>query len=168
MSASTSVAKLIFFCGKMAAGKSTLAKTLAAREGAVRLSQDELVEALFPGEIVDIPSYQKYSARLNCAIAPHVRELLTLGTSVVLDFPGNTRSQRSWFRDLFEQARVDHELHFIDAPDALCKRQLKERSKDLPPGTPWTTEAEFDMIMAHFLPPAEDEGFNVIRHHRHA
>jgi predicted kinase len=168
MSASTSVAKLIFFCGKMAAGKSTLAKTLAAREGAVRLSQDELVEALFPGEIVDIPSYQKFSARLNCAIAPHVRELLTLGTSVVLDFPGNTRSQRSWFRDLFEQARVEHELHFIDAPDALCKRQLKERSKDLPPGTPWTTEAEFDMIMAHFLPPAEDEGFNVIRHHRHA
>ena len=102
------------------------------------------------------------------AIGPHVVALLTLDTSVVLDFPGNTRSQRAWFRELFEQAGVEHELHFIDASDALCKRQLKERSKDLPPGTPWTSEAEFDMIMAHFLPPAEDEGFNVIRHHRDA
>lgn len=162
------MAKLIFFCGKMAAGKSTLARTLAAREHAALLVQDEFVEQLFPGEIVDIPSFIKYAGRLKSAVGPHVVALLTLGTSVVLDFPGNTRSQRAWFRELIEQARVDHELHFIDAPDALCKRQLKERSKDLPPGTPWTSEAEFDMITAHFLAPADDEGFNVIRHHRNA
>ena len=160
------MAKLIFFCGKMAAGKSTLAKELATRERAVVLSQDALVERLFPGEIVDIPSYIKYAGRLNSAIGPHVSALLALGTSVVLDFPGNTRSQRAWCRQLFEQAGVEHELHFIDASDALCKRQLKERSKDLPPGTPWTSEAEFEMITAHFLPPAEDERFNVIRHLR--
>jgi predicted kinase len=159
---------LIFFCGKMAAGKSTLARELAARERAALLVQDEFVERLFPGDIVDIPSYLKYAGRLNSAIGPHVVGLLTLGTSVVLDFPGNTRSQRAWFRGLFEQAGVEHELHFIDATDELCKRQLKERSKDLPPGTPWTSEAEFDMIMAHFLPPSEDEGFNVIRHPRDA
>jgi predicted kinase len=162
------MAKLIFFCGKMAAGKSTLARALAARERAVMLSQDALVEALFPGEIVDIPTYKKYAGRLLDAVAPLVRELLALGISVVLDFPGNTRSQRAWFRELFEQAGVAHELHFIDAPDALCKRQLKERSKDLPPGTPWTSEAEFDMITAHFLPPSDDEGFTIVRHDRNA
>ena len=162
------MAKLIFFCGKMAAGKSTLAKELAAREDAVVLSQDNLLERLFPGEIVNIPNYIKFAGRLNSAIGPHVVALLTLGSSVVLDFPGNTRSQRAWFRELFEQAGVEHELHFIDAPDALCKRQLKERSKHLPAGTPWTSEAEFDLIMAHFLPPADDERFNVIHHRRDA
>ena len=152
----------------MAAGKSTLARELAARERAVVLNQDELLERLYPGEVVDVPSYVKCSARLNSAIGPHVSALLALGTSVVLDFPGNTRSQRAWFRQIFEQAGVEHELHFIDVSDALCKHQLKERSKHLSPGTPWTSEAEFDMIMAHFLPPADDEGFNVIRHHRDA
>ncbi len=162
------MAKLIFFCGKMAAGKTTLAKELAARERAVVLTQDDLLDRLFPGEVIDVPSYLKCSARLNSAIGPHVCALLTLGTSVVLDFPGNTRAQRAWFRELFEQAGVEHELHFIDAPDALCKRQLEQRSKHLPPGTPWTSEAEFDMIMAHFLPPAQDEEFNVIRYHRDA
>lgn len=162
------MAKLIFFCGKMAAGKSTLATELAARERAVVLSQDELLERLFPGEIVNVPSYLKCSSRLNNAIGPPVTALLRLGTSVVLDFPGNTRSQRAWFRELFEQAGVDHELHFIDAPDALCKRQLKARSKNLPPGTPWTSEAEFDLITGHFLAPSEDERFNVIRHRRDA
>ncbi len=162
------MAKLIFFCGKMAAGKSTLANELAVREQAVVLNQDGLLERLFPGEVVDVASYTKFAGRLNRAIGPHVVALLTLGTSVVLDFPGNTRSQRAWFRALFEEAGVAHELHFIDAPDALCKRQLKERSKALPPGTPWTSEAEFDMIRAHFMPPADDEQFNMIRHRRDA
>ena len=160
------MAKLIFFCGKMAAGKSTLAKELAARERALLLNQDDFIDTLFPNEVVDIASYVKFSTRINRAIGPHIIALLKLGTSVVVDFPGNTRAQRAWFRELFEKAGVDHELHFIDAPDALCKRQLKERSQDLPPGTPWTSEAEFDMIMAHFLPPQEDEGFTVIRHNR--
>ena len=50
------MAKLIFFCGKMAAGKSTLAKELAVRERAVVLNQDALAERLFPGNTVDVGS----------------------------------------------------------------------------------------------------------------
>ncbi|MGH7872818.1 MAG: AAA family ATPase, partial [Candidatus Binatia bacterium] len=92
--------------------------------------------------------------------------LLSRGVSVVLDFPGNTRAQRQWFRELFEGANVEHELHFIDAPDDLCKRQLRQRSEALPVGSAWTTDAEFDAITAYFQVPAEDENFNVIRHER--
>ena len=57
-------AKLLFLCGKMAAGKSTLSRKLAERENAVLLVQDEFLERLFPGEIVDIPGFVKYSSRL--------------------------------------------------------------------------------------------------------
>ena len=158
--------KLIFLCGKMAAGKSTLAKELAHRENAVLLVQDELLDHLFPGEITDIPGFVRCSSRLKNALGPHVVALLSRGVSVVLDFPGNTRAQRAWFRALFEQAHAEHELHFVDASDAVCKRQLKERSRHLPAGAPWTTDAEFEAITAHFQPPAADEGFNVIRHER--
>ena len=158
--------KLLFLCGKMAAGKSTLAKELAERQNAVLLAQDEFVARLFPGEIVDIASFVKYSTRLKDALAPHICSLLSRGVSVVLDFPGNTRNQRAWFRHLFERADAEHELHFIDASDDLCKRQLKQRSQGLPPGTRWTTDAEFDVITAYFEPPAPDEHFNVVRHRR--
>ncbi len=91
-------AKLIFFCGKMAAGKSTLARNLAVRENAVLLAQDDFMSTLFPGEITDIPAFVKYSSRLKSALAPHLCALLSKGISVVLDFPGNTREQRAWFR----------------------------------------------------------------------
>ena len=158
--------KLIFLCGKMAAGKSTLARHLAESENAILLVQDELLDRLYPGEITDIPGFVKCSSRLKAALAPHVQTLLAKGMSVVLDFPGNTRAQRAWFRELFEGANVGHELHFVDAADALCKRQLRERSRALPPDAAWTTDAEFDAITAYFQPPADEEGFNVVRHER--
>lgn len=157
--------KLIFLCGKMAAGKSTLAKTLADRENAVLLVQDELLDTLFPGEITDVPGFVKYSARLKQALAQHIGALLSKGNTVVLDFPGNTKTQRAWFRQLFEAANVEHELHFVDASNDLCKRQLKERSKDLAPGA-WTTDEAFEAVTAYFQSPEEEEGFNVVHHKR--
>ncbi len=159
-------ATLYFMCGKMAAGKSTSASELARTRHAVLLVQDDLLDALYPGEIETIQDFVKYSARLRAALSPHIRELLSMGVSVVLDFPGNTRVQRQWFRDLFEGAGADHELHFIDAPDDLCKRQLRQRSEGLPAGAAWTTDAEFDAVTAYFQAPAEDEKFTVIRHDR--
>ena len=159
-------AKLYFMCGKMAAGKSTCARELARIKNAVLLVQDEFLSALYPDEILVIPDFVRCSARLRNALSTHIHELLSKGVSVVLDFPANTRMQRQWFRELFEAAGVDHELHFVDVPDDVCKRQLKQRSEALPAGAPWTTDAEFDAITAYFQTPAEDEGFNVIRHER--
>ena len=160
--------RLLFLCGKMAAGKSTLSKTLAEQADAVLLVQDEWLERLFPGQILEVADYIACSRRLNAALTPHVRALLARGLSVVLDFPANTRNQRAWFREILDGSGVAHELHYVVASDALCKRQLKQRSAHLPPGTPWTTEADFDAITALFEPPADDEGFIVIRHERDA
>jgi len=159
-------AKLYFMCGKMAAGKSTYAKELAQAKNAVLLIQDEFLDTLYPGEILSVQDFAKYSARLRDALCLHIQNLLSRGVSMVLDFPGNTRVQRQWFREIIEGANVEHELHFIDTPDDLCKRQLKQRSADLPAGSAWTTDVEFDAITAYFQAPAEDEQFNVIRHDR--
>ena len=159
-------AKVYFMCGKMAAGKSTYARELAQTKNAVLLIQDELLDAFYPGEILSIQDFVKYSARLRDALSLHVQDLLTRGVSVVLDFPGNTRDQRRWFREIIEGANVEHELHFIDMPDDLCKRQLRQRSETLPAGSAWTTDAEFDAITAYFQAPADDEKFNIIRHER--
>src|SRR5690349_5670726 len=125
------MATLYFFCGKMAAGKSTLAKQLAERENAMLFEQDRWVETLFPNMIVNVATYLEYSGRINRLIAPIVIDLLGRGSSVVMDFPGNTLNQRAWFRSIIDAAGVDHELHFLDTPDEICKAQLKARSAHL-------------------------------------
>ena len=157
---------LYLLCGKMAAGKSTLARELAERRDAILLVQDEWLGHLFPGDIVDIPALAKCSARLRAALTEHICTLLSRGIPVVLDFAGNTRTQRNWLRELFERANADHELHFIDVPDEVCKAQLRERSRHLAEDAKWTTDADFDAITKFFQPPAADEGFKIIRHER--
>jgi len=122
---------------------------------------------LYPGEITGIPEFVQRYSRLQNALTPHICALLSQGISVVLDFAAATKSQRAWFRGLIERAQVVHELHFIDASDALCKRQLRERSAGLPAGTPWTSEADFEAITAYFQAPSDDEQFNVVRHDHH-
>lgn len=139
---------------------------LAERHNTVLVVQDEWLGTLFPREIVGIPTFLDRSARLRNALAPHIACFLSKGISVVLDFPANTEEQPAWFREILACADVEHELHFIDAPDDLCKRQLKDRSKDLPAGTRWTTDAELDAITAYFQPPPENERFNIVRHDR--
>lgn len=158
--------KLVCFCGKMAAGKSTLAREIARQEDAVLVEQDDWLSKLFPDEIVDISSFVKYSSRLREALTTHICFLLSKGLTVVLDFPGNTRTQRAWFRELIEWTNVAHELHYIDATDEVCKRQLRERSKNLAEGSPFTSDAEFEAITKYFQAPSDDENFNVIRHQR--
>jgi predicted kinase len=150
----------------MAGGKSTLARELAKRENAVLFVQDDLLSALFPGEITDIPTFVNRYTRLKNALTPHICLLLSQRISVVLDFAAATKAQRAWFRELIEHTHVEHELHFVDASDAVCKRQLRDRSRRLPVGTRWTTEEDFEAVNAYFQPPSEDEKFNVVHHDR--
>jgi adenylate kinase family enzyme len=56
---------LIFFCGKMGSGKTTLSFEVAKSMGAIRLSEDDWLAALYPTEIEVFNDYIKYSSRLK-------------------------------------------------------------------------------------------------------
>ena len=154
---------LFLICGKIAAGKSTLANRMAEQRSTVLVSEDHWLSKLFPDEISTLDDYVKYSARLRDAVGPHVVSLLQQGLSVVMDFPANTRQQRLWLRGLFEAAGVPHELHFIDIPNDVCKNRLRERNKSGAHAIQ-TSEADFDLFTRYFVPPTDDEDFNVIVH----
>lgn len=155
---------LHFFCGKLAAGKTTLASELAAREGAILISEDLWLSRLFPEEINTFEQYLTHSARLKRILHSHVTELLKSGATVVMDFPGNTRTQRAWFKTLVRNAEVNHCLHYIEKTNSECLIQLKKRNRDRPEGSKFTSPEEFMMITGYFEPPKEEEGFT-LRHH---
>jgi len=154
---------LFLISGKIAAGKSTLANRLAGRRSTVLISEDHWLSKLFPEEISTLDDYVKYSARLRDAVEPHIVSLLQQGLSVVMDFPANTRQQRLWLRGLFEAADVHHELHFIDAPNDVCKHRLRERNKSGKHAFQ-PSEADFDLFTRYFAPPTDEEHFKIIVH----
>ena len=154
---------LYLFCGKIGAGKSTLARQLAARPSTILISEDHWTSTLFTDQLKTIEDYARLSARLRAAMAPHIADILRLGLSVVLDFPANTVRQRAWKQSLIAEAKVAHELHHLDVPDAICKQRLRQRNAGGEHQFQ-VSDAEYDQFTAHFVPPGPDEGFNVIVH----
>jgi predicted kinase len=154
---------LYLLCGKIAAGKSTLARQLALHPATLLVSEDHWTSTLYPVELKTIEDYTRLSARLRTAMTPHIVDILGRGLSVVLDFAANTRRQRSWMRSLIDAAGVPHELHYLELPDELCKQRLRQRNAGGEHQFQ-VSDAEFEQFTAHFVPPAADEGFNVIVH----
>ncbi|KXJ64201.1 cell division protein ZipA [Achromobacter xylosoxidans] len=154
---------LHFLCGKIGAGKSTLAARLAAQPRTLLLSEDRWLAALYPGEIVDVADYGRCAGRLRNAMGSHVVALVAAGLSVVLDFPANTQRSREGLRDVAQEAGCAHTLHYLDVPDAVCKARL--RARNVSGEHPFSTsEAEYDAITAYFVEPDEAEGLTIFRH----
>ena len=63
---------LHLLCGKIASGKSTLAKELASTPCTVIIDEDDWLEHLFPGEINSVDDYIRCTLRLRNAMGPHV------------------------------------------------------------------------------------------------
>src|SRR5882672_3349024 len=149
---------LYLLCGRIAAGKSTLARRLAARPATLLITEDHWTSNLFSDDLRTIDDYARYSARLRAAMGPHIVDILRQDLSVVLDFPANTVSWRGWMRSVISEADVAHELHVLDVPDALCKERLRQRNED--GEHPYqVNEATFDLFMSYFVLPTPDEGF---------
>ncbi len=154
---------LYLLCGKIGAGKSTLARQLAARPATVLISEDHWNATLFPDELKTIDDYTRYSARVRAVLGPHVVALLKAGLSVVLDFQANTPAVRRWMRMLIDGAGAAHELHYLDLPDETCLRRL--RARNAAGAHPYqVSDADFALFTRHFVPPTPEEGFNVIVH----
>ena len=161
----TSHATLHLIYGKIASGKSTLARHLAAENAAVLICEDEWLVRL-EAKIETFDDYLVHARRLRAALTPHVIQILKLGTSVVLDIPANTPGIRAWMRSLFEDAEASHLLHVVDAPDDLCKARLRLRNESRPEGLYWghVPESVFDPVTRLIVPPSDAEAFAIKRH----
>jgi len=157
----TYVPTLHLVCGKIASGKSTLARQLADKSKTILVSEDEWLSRLYPEDINTLNDYVRCTARLRDIMGNHIEQLLRAGNSVVLDFPANTPHTRNWMRDIFNNAGVSHCLHYLNVSDEECKIRLRRRNEE---GSHRfsTSEKEFDTITQYFVAPSLSEGFNVV------
>ncbi|WP_095189809.1 ATP-binding protein [Pseudomonas sp. Irchel 3E19] len=155
--------KLHLMCGKIASGKSTLAKSLANEHRAILLSEDRWISRLYPAEVQTVTDYVRCAKRIRDVLGPLVIDLLGVRLDVVLDFPANTVADREWLRGLADAAGSAHYLHYLDVDDDTCRARLHARNErgehDFA-----ATDAEFDLITGYFRVPEEVEGLVIVRH----
>lgn len=150
------------FCGHMASGKSTLAKRIAAEKQGFILCEDDLLQRLYPGDIIDVASYATHSKRIKQALGMHIVELLMRGHQVVLDFPGNTIKQRQWFLSLASQAKSLCTLYVLECSDRECLKRLQGRAAENSQRQSTDTADMFHAMKQYFQLPEAAEGFSRI------
>ena len=149
--------------GKIASGKSTLAKSLATNWSAVLLSEDHWLSRLYPDQIKSVTDYVRLARQMREVLGPLVIDVLKAGVTVVLDFPANTPQDRQWLRDLADAAEVSHCVHYIEVDDDTCRSRLHLRNHRAEHEFA-ATDAEFDLITGYFRVPDENEGLHIEIH----
>lgn len=152
---------LIFFCGKMGAGKTSMAIELSKDQNTIVISEDAWLMQLYPGQIASFNDYLKFSRQLRPLVKKLVQDILRAGTTVVMDFPANTIAQRVWFKDLVAEVKAPHELVYLEASDAVCLQHIAKRKREQPERSHFDTPEVFRQVTQYFETPQDREGLNV-------
>ena len=153
---------LYFFCGKMAAGKSTTSKEWAIDKQAVLLSEDEWISSLYPNQVSSFDDYLIFSQQIKPLVKRHVQNILRVGTNVVMDFPANTQKLRTWFLEIASEVHADHQLIFLNLDNDQCLHQLAKRRMEQPERAAFDTKDMFFHVTSFFEEPEATEGLNIL------
>jgi len=143
-----SEARLILTCGLPGAGKTTLARQLAAARAAVRLTKDDWLWALGL-----TPWATTTQAKVNAELWRLAQEIVRLGLSVVLDFGFAARVERDQVRSVGRDLGVGVELHFLDEPVDELWRRIEARNAKPPWDSAPISRAHLDEWAALFQAP---------------
>ncbi len=128
MEGSVPGARLIVICGLPGSGKTTLARELEARLGAIRFCPDDWLDALS----LDIYDEER-RARIEALQWKLSQELLGRGLMVVIDWGTWGRSERDALRAGARALGAAVELHYLHAPEEVLFQRIQRRGMEDPP-----------------------------------
>jgi predicted kinase len=115
-------------CGLPGSGKTTLARELERRLGAVRFAPDEWMDALS----IDIYDQEK-RARIEALQWEFGQRLLQLGNIVIIEWGTWARSERDALRLQARALGAAVELHYLSAPVDVLFERIQSRGTENPP-----------------------------------
>jgi hypothetical protein len=138
-------------CGKVAAGKSTLANCLASAPATALISEDHWLLRMCPGEISFLEDHARCSARLGEVKEDHVQALLGTGQSVVMDFPANTLNRASGCAKYSKALGLPINCTFLPYPIRSARRGFgrETRTASITSGPAKPSSISSQAIMLH-------------------
>ena len=141
-------ARLIIVCGLPGAGKTTLARALEQRLGAVRFSPDEWMEAL--GASLPDEALRAGVEALQWKLS---QQLLALGLTIIIEWGTWARSERDALRLRARGLGAAAELHYVHAPMEVLMERIRLRGRE----QPVIEMSDLGRWLGIFEPPTSEE-----------
>ncbi len=121
------MSKVILICGKICSGKTVYAKKLIKENNAVLLSSDELMSTLFH------PNENEYHDKVIDSVHEYLMkksiEIVSTGTSVILDWGFWTKQIRTDISDFYKSNGIEFEWHYIDIDNEQWQKNIDLRNE---------------------------------------
>jgi predicted kinase len=154
------MAMLHMIYGPVGSGKTTFGRKLSAERKAAFFCLDEWMAALF---MMDAPSpitlewALPRTQRCEHQIWNVARQLLALGTDVVVELGFFKRDQRERFRELARDAGIPIEMHVLDVPREVRRERVRLRNQGSATYTVEVDDAMFDWAEDYYEPLDDGE-----------
>lgn len=148
-------------CGFIGAGKTTFARTLEARTGAVRITKDEWSIRLI-GHDPTIEGYAEHDQRVIALSRDFAFYLAGKGIDVILDEGFWEKDQRTDMRRRIEESGATAVFYYLDTSIDMIRERVADRNQNLPFDSFMISTQLLDHYLQFWQPPGADEEMVII------
>jgi predicted kinase len=143
-------------CGFIGAGKTTFAKNLEKKTGAVRITKDEWLIRLI-GNDPTVDGFEELDHRI-CGLSRDIAfELAKKGIDVIIDEGFWEREQRDNIRQRIKASGAREVMFYLDTPIGEIRERVARRNINLTKDSFSISREMLETYLTYWEPPGEDE-----------
>jgi predicted kinase len=148
-------------CEFIGAGKTTFAKKLEEKTGAVRITKDEWLIHLI-GNDPTIDGFEEYDSKL-CDLSRDVAfRLVEKGIDVIIDEGFWAKEQRVELRRRIDAMGAKEVLYYLETPIETIRERVEGRNTNLTKDSFKISREMLDNYLRYWQPPSEDEDYVLV------
>lgn len=145
-------------CGFIGAGKTTFAKKLEEKTGAVRITKDEWSIRLI-GNDPTIDGYAEWDSKIIGLSRDIAFYLAEKGVDVIMDEGFWAKEERAEMKRKVEAVGAKAIMYYVDTPIETIRERVLGRNNNLTKDSFKISREMLDNYLTYWQPPTEDEGY---------
>jgi predicted kinase len=145
-------------CGFIGAGKTTFAKTLEKKTGAVRITKDEWSIRLI-GNDPAIDRYEEWDQKIIGLSRDFAFYLAGKGIDVIMDEGFWAREEREELKRRIREIGAEAVMYYVDTPIETIRERVAGRNRGIAKDSFTISREMLDNYLMYWQPPGEDEHY---------
>jgi predicted kinase len=145
-------------CGFIGAGKTTFAKKLEEKTGAVRITKDEWSICLI-GNDPTIDGYEEWDTKIIELSRDVAFQIAEKGIDVIIDEGFWAKEQRDELRRKIDAIGAKAVMYHVETPIETIRDMVAERNNNLTKDSFKISREMLDNYLMYWQPPSEDEDY---------